>query len=571
MPDSLSEFLLEVTAKHPDRTAFVELADGETASRTLTFEEVVSVAGQRAAWLRETVGPGQTVLLVHAASLEFALSFFACALGGVIPVAAQPPGLGQRHAAISRIRGIASAVGGRIALADGANAELGEELPEIRWLDVEAVPDSGAALVSGRSATDQPAFIQTTSGSTAAPKGVMLSDANLLQQADLLLQATGQGQGSTMVGWAPLHHDMGLVTSVLLPLAGAYRSVLMPPFAFLQRPLRWLRAVTEWGATMSGGPNFAYELAVRGLTYDEREQLDLTRWEVAFIGAEPIRARTLSKFEQAMGPVGFSSRSWFCAWGLAEATCVVTCRDARDRGHVVWFDQEELEKGGRAVPRDTGAPGARPHVACGPALPRHHVLVADPDSAAILEDDLVGELWVRGPCVSSGYRGAPEATEELFGGPRESRLDGYVRTGDLGVVHEGDVFIVGRIKDVLIVNGRRVAPQDIESCTEVTEECAPPGYAAAFSYDDGEAEHVAVVQGVRGVSGPEADEVANRMAAAVSQELGIGAAVHLVRPGAVPRTASGKPRRTAAREALLQGEFNVLGSSATVPAGVDGG
>lgn len=564
--------MLEVAVERaPDASAFTYCEDGESVDDMVTMAEFHARVLAAAGVLQEMHAPGERVVLVHGPGIAFAVSLLACSRAGLVPVAAHPPGIGRQALAVERLATvvrntdaagvIVDASASSLLAACGHRADLASVALHVLE-DLESSELVSSAATPRRA--DDAAFVQTTSGSTEGPKCVVLTHRNLLEQAALLRAVTEADNTSCSVTWAPLFHDMGLASAILLPLSVPYHSVLMSPFAFVQRPVRWLQAIHRTRATIAGGPNFAYELLLRSITVDERARLDLSSWRFAFVGAEPIRATTLERFTQAFAPVGFHGSSWYCCWGLAESTCVATGRPKGSGARVGWFDRKHMTEAGRLVAVDPSAVGATAAVGCGAALPGHELLVASPEDCGRLPAGEVGELWVRGPCVGAGYWNRPN--DDAFSGVLADGSGPFLRTGDLGALDEdGELFVVGRIKDMLIVRGRNLAPQDLEATSEQAHGSLPGGANAAFSVDDGIEERVVVVQGVRSRADPELDAARDAVRAALAAEHGIDADIVFVRPRSIPRTASGKVRRGACRDAFLTGSLSRLD-----PADADG-
>jgi len=377
----------------------------------------------------------------------------------------------------------------------------------------------------------------------------MVSHGNLLHNEEMIRRAFGQSADSVIVGWLPLYHDMGLIGNVLQPLYLGARCVLQAPATFLQRPLSWLAAISRYRATTSGAPNFAYDLCVRKIGEEQRAGLDLASWEVAFNGAEPVRPDTLDRFAAAFAPQGFRRNAFYPCYGLAEATLFVS-------------------GGGKGAPPVVVAEGARGLVGCGRPWMDQRLAVVDPESGRLASDGQEGELWISGPSVAQGYWRQPEATERDF----RARLAGdltdtgeglFLRTGDLGFLRGGELFVTGRIKDLIIIRGRNLYPQDVERTAEESHAALRPGCGAAFAVEGDGEERLVVVQELDPHRRDEAGAAleALRRAVAEEHEVMLHQAV-LVRAGTIPKTSSGKIQRHAARAAFLAGTLAVEASSA---------
>lgn len=564
---TLLQMLTAAAERCPDSPAFTYCADGATVDDEVTYAGLHARAGAVAEALRDDYPPGARVVLLNEPGIGFVTGLLACGWAGLVPVAAQPPGIGRRTAGLDRLAAIVADCEASGVLCDGELAALREHatadsrMQDLRWHSLDEIPAAGDAPPPATCGPDDVAFLQTTSGSTASPKAVMLTNRNLTEQARALRGVTRQDESGVAATWAPLHHDLGLVSAVLLPLSVPYHSVLMSPLAFVQRPVRWLNMITQRRATIAGGPNFAYEAVLRSITVDQRASLDLSSWGFAFTGAEPVRAQTIERFSRAFAPVGFQASSWFACWGLAECTSVATGRPRGSGARISWLSRDELRAQGRLVTREAGDDDADAHVGCGTAFDDHEVLAVDPERLVVLPPGTAGELWVRGPCVGTGYWGRED--DGTFGAKLADGSGPFLRTGDLGAVDEdGEVFIVGRIKDMLIVRGRNVPPQDVEDAAASAHPDVEPGIAAAFAVDDGSEERVVVVQGVRRRLQADHEEIRAAIASKIAADHGVTAEIVLARAKSVPRTSSGKIRRSACRDLYLAGSLDVLGAPA---------
>ncbi|MCB1032516.1 MAG: amino acid adenylation domain-containing protein, partial [Acidobacteria bacterium] len=439
-----------------------------------------------------------------------------------------------------------------------ARPDTPEGLDGAIWFHQAVQDDSGGPPPAAMPQADDLAFLQYTSGSTATPKGVAVSHGSLLHNQEMIRRAFGHSERSSVVGWLPLFHDMGLIGNVLQPLYAGIPCVLMPPMAFLQRPIRWLRAISHYRATSSGGPNFAYEHCLRKLTPESLEGLDLSCWEAAFNGAEPVRAQTLERFAEALRPHGFRRQAFFPCYGLAEATLLVTGggRDrlpvlARVRSSSLEARQVEEEAGGLEL------------VSSGPAWGDQEVAIVDPDTRLPCPPDRVGEIWVKGPSVALGYWNQPERTRQTFGARLADSGDGpFLRTGDLGFLRAGELFVTGRIKDLIILRGRNLYPQDIELAAQRSHEALRPGCGAAFSVEGSSGEQLVVVHEIdhRACSQTEVIAQAIRLAVAESFDVEVQAVV-LLGAGRLPKTTSGKIQRSLCRKLFLADELEEAGRS----------
>ncbi|HYG61561.1 MAG TPA: condensation domain-containing protein, partial [Thermoanaerobaculia bacterium] len=555
---TLVEILRQRAASQAAKIAYRFLADGEEEVASLTFAELDRRARAVGAYLQESGAAGERALLLCPPGLEFVVSFLGCLYGGVIAVPAYPPRANRPDA---RLAAIVKDARPRFALTNPALAELAPSfaaqvpgLREVRWVATEELdaewaerwtPEAEPAAMAHRTA-----FLQYTSGSTATPKGVMVTHGNLVHNERMIQLAFGQSEDSVIAGWLPLYHDMGLIGNVLQPLFAGASCVLMAPVAFLQQPVRWLRAISRYRATTSGGPNFAYELCARKIEPAALAGLDLSSWQVAFNGAEPVRAETLRLFSETLAPYGFRSEAFYPCYGLAEATLFVTGGTPGQQAAVREVDAEALGRN-EAVPAALGRP-SRMLVACGGAWLGQDVHIVDPESGETLPEGRVGEIQVGGESVAAGYWERPDATRETFG-------SGFLRTGDLGFLAGGELYVTGRVKDLVIIRGRNHYPQDIELTAERSHPALRPGGGAAFSVEvDGE-ERLVIVHEVERIWRRDLHGVIEAVRRAVAEEHEVPVhAVALIKPNTLPKTSSGKVRRRSCREDFLAGRLDPL-------------
>jgi amino acid adenylation domain-containing protein len=587
-PATLVDVLRWRALHQPDRRAYTFLLDGEAAEVHVTYGELDRQAraiGARLQALQALGGHGERVLLLYPPGLQYAAAFFGCLYAGAAAVPVYPPRLNR---ADPRFLSILSDARAPVVLTTSAILPNAQRLlggaASLTWLATDGLNPEGAEAADGwrdpGAGPETLAFLQYTSGSTSAPKGVRVTHGNLLHNERMIRRAFGVTEESVVVGWLPLYHDMGLIGTLLQPLYAGCPCVLMSPVDFLQKPLRWLAAMSRYGGTVSGGPNFAYDLCARRIGPAERAGLDLSRWAVAFNGAEPLRAETLDRFAEAFAPCGFRREAFFPCYGLAEATLFVSGGGLAEPPVVARFAAAELERH-RAVEAGEAEDGARALVSSGrvpPAPEGWDVAVVHPETRERVAPGEVGEIWLAGPSASRGYWNRPEATAVTF---RAETADGegpFLRTGDLGFLQGGELFVTGRSKDLIIIRGRNHYPQDVEATVERSHPALRPGCCAAFAVEAGGEERLVVVQELRREArGADPAEViaAIRRAVAEEHEVQLQAAV-LIRTATLPKTSSGKVRRQACRAAYLEGTLEAVAAwepeaAVPVPAGEPAG
>jgi acyl-CoA synthetase (AMP-forming)/AMP-acid ligase II len=567
---SLVEVLRTMSQDRGDRLAFRFLRDGGDDDPTLSYGELDRRARATAAMLRGRTTPGGRALLMYPPGLDFIPGFFGCLYSGTVAVPAYPPDARHLEAGLPRIRSIVADARPDVILTTedvaalrGRLSDVAPELAALDWIATDRLPPGleDGWREAGTTA-DSLAHLQYTSGSTASPKGVVLTHGNLLHNTRSISQALGlHPESDSGVSWLPTFHDMGLVGGVLTPIYGGGESVLMAPMAFLRRPLRWLRAIARHEATISPAPNFAYELCVRRTRPEQREGLDLSRWRVALTGAEPVRAETLEAFAEAFAPCGFRREAFYPCYGLAEGTLIVTGGVPRKAPVVRDFDRERLDEG-QAATLDVTVPRRR-LVGSGRVLDGQRLAIVDPRSHEPLEAGRVGEIWVSGPSIAAGYWGQPDQTRRTF----DARLgngggDPFLRTGDLGFLWEGELMVCGRLKDLIILNGRNIAPEDIEQTVDRSFPEVIGHAGGAFSVEEEGQERVVIVYELDRRHRDDAERVAEQIRATVASEHGISTGVVvLIEPHTIPKTASGKIQRHACRDQFLRGELQAIHTS----------
>ena len=550
--------------RQADDRAYTFLVDGESEEAHLTYGELDRQARAIGAWLASQGFQGQRALLLYPPGLEFIAAFFGCHYAGVIAVPAFPPRLNRPP---TGLQAIAADAGATLALTTDAVLERVKplidqtpDLKELRWISTDGPQAMDEAEWQPPAITgDTLAFLQYTSGSTGTPKGVMLSHANLMHNSEVIKHAFEHTRSSSGVFWLPSYHDMGLVGGILQPLYVGRPNILLSPAAFLQKPFRWLQAISRHRGTTSGGPNFAFDLCIQKITPEQRALLDLSSWSVAFCGGEPVRAETLEEFARTFAPCGFRPEAFYPCYGLAEATLLAAGGYKTVAPVVRWFDGKALEVDG-VVAGASGESGARALVGCGQTMPDQQIVIADPERLTRLPEGRVGEIWVAGPSVAQGYWQRGEETERTFRAQLSDTGEGpFLRTGDLGFTHEGELFVAGRLKDLVIVHGRNHYPEDIEATVARSHPAVRAGWGAAFTVEDGPEQKLVIVVELERHQRADASQVmdAVRREVAREHELVVDSLV-LVRAGSIPKTSSGKVQRHACRDAFRERSLEVV-------------
>jgi acyl-CoA synthetase (AMP-forming)/AMP-acid ligase II len=569
MVRSLVDLLTAHASHHPDRTAYRHLATGDCDGEVqeISYGRLADRSRAIAAWLQERDLTGTRAMLLYPPGLEFISGYLGCLAAGVVAVPGVPPqGRAQNHRALTRTKRLIADADAQVILGSreviNALTGLAEHLPELADLTcvaTEDIPDEAATAWREPDLTaDSVAFLQYTSGSTSAPKGVVVTHGNLLDNERVLTESMGHTPDTIaeydhemFLSWLPVYHDMGLIGPVLNTLYLGVTATLFSPLHFLQQPQRWLTAVTRYRPHSTGGPNFAYELCLRHATPAFLDTLDLSSWRVAVNGAEPVRAATLRRFSDTFAPAGFRRTAHHPCYGLAEATLMVTGSTV----HTAPTLLDATESGPHAGQADAAAVG------CGRPGPGVTVVIADPERHEELPEGEAGEIWVRGASVAKGYWRNALATRETFRARLAGHEGRFLRTGDLGFLRDGELFVTGRLKDLMVVDGRNHYPQDLELSAELAHPALRPGCTAAFSVDGGvEGEQCVLVAEVAPESAGESEKITDLIRAAIGDAHGLPVReVVLVHPGTIPKTSSGKIQRRATRSAYLDNTLSVVG------------
>lgn len=563
--DTLVALLRHRVLHQPDQLGYTFLRDGEHAAVDWTWSALDRRARAVAAWLQARNARGERAVLLFEEGLDFLAALFGCMYADVLAVPVHPPDPARLQRTLPRLRTIVTDADVRFALTTQGLRETTQPelsripaLAESHWLAVDTLSDEIAAQWVDPSVTpDDIAYLQYTSGSTATPKGVRISHRNLLHQLADFDTGYDHRPDSVLVSWLPATHDLGLVYGRFMPLFVGFRCVFMSPVAFMQRPLRWMQAVSRFRGTHSPTPNFGLELVARKSNEHERASLDLSSLKVILNGAEPIREASEQLFVEVFRPHGLSPAAVTHAMGMSESTAKIVTEPIDRLPRFVYLDPVAYERNEVVlVPR--GTPGARAVASCGRTVLDTRAIVVDPVTREDLGEDRVGELWVSGTTVAQGYFRNPEATAATFQARLADGTGPFLRTGDLAFVHGGEVYLTGRLKDVIIIRGQNHHPQDIEWTVAGSHPALRPNCAAAFGVErDGEEQLVLVTEVYpERVGDPE--EVFGAVRQAVSEHGLQAASIGLIAPRALPKTSSGKIQRGLARERFQAGELVTL-------------
>ena len=554
---SFVDILNARATEQSDQPSYVFLSAGEEVD-TLTFAQLQRKARAVGAHLQEMNAQNERVLLLYPSGLDYVVALYACFYGRAIAVPAYPPRMNQN---LRRLMAIIDDSRPTIALTTSAifsrlqsRFDQVPSLKAIQWVITDEVDLGRADFCEESEANEETiAFLQYTSGSTSEPKGVLVSHGNLLSNQAMMRESLKHDDNTVIVSWLPMYHDMGLIGNILAAMYNGVTCYLMAHTDFLQDPACWLKAISKYRATFSGGPNFAYDLCARKARQEQLEGLDLSCWKVAFNGSEPIRAETLRRFTEAFAPCGFRPEALYPCYGLAESTLFVSGGLVSKAPIVTTFDKAALEKH-RAVVTDHVKEGA-PLVSCGKPCLEERMITVNPRTLTRCDEGQVGEVWVSSAAVTQGYWGRPELTDETFRARLSDTKEGpYLRTGDLGVIFQGALYVTGRVKDLIVIRGRNHYPQDIEFTVEASHPALRPGCSAAFAVAGEETERLILVAELNRERRNSVDmnEVVEsvRQAILVEHEIDISTIV-LIRPGSLPKTSSGKIQRSAIRSAFL--------------------
>lgn len=553
--------ILSYRAKvQPDAIAYTFI-EGDELNK-ITYQELEKRVKQIASRLLMKVLPGERVLILQQPGLEYICSFFACQYSKVIAVPAYPP-LTKRYS--NRVLKLARDSGAKVSLSSGkwtSKINTAFESYDLINITTDQIKDTQFSInewISGSIERDTTAFLQYTSGSTGNPKGVMISHHNLLHNSEVIRTAFNSSQDSIGMVWLPPYHDMGLIGGILQPLYTGFPIYLMSPNDFIESPVKWLQTISQLQVTISGGPNFAYDLCTKKITDDQLSSLDLSSWRVAFTGAEQIQAPVIERFSRKFSLCGFKFESFLPCYGLAESTLYVTGGHLKDSSKILYVDRETLKKDELSV-NEPGTPQTLPLVSCGVSYTGQSILIVDPESSLKCSRGKVGEICVRSESVAKGYYGQ-ENVMPFFVDNTDSENDGaFYKTGDLGFIHNDELYITGRLKDLIIVRGQNYYPSDIEFTIEALDKAFISAGCAAFAVTTETTERLIIVQELsRQYRQNNTEPLANKIREELSSQFGIQAySIIFIRQGSLPKTSSGKIMRSVCKELYESDQLRIV-------------
>ena len=500
---TIIDILLWRAKNQPDRLAYTFMKDDEINEQTLTYSQLSSQVQSVAHKLQKEGLRGERAVLLYSSSLEYITTFLGCLYAGVIAVPAFPPDPTRLKVTLPKLQGVINDCQAKAILTNKKLMtfsyllmQYAPELKKLKWIETESISRGKHLICEPHDFSgDDIAFLQYTSGSTSSPKGVMISHWNIVHNEYLMATAFGTTEDTIIGGWLPLYHNMGLIGNVLQPLYMGCQLVFTSPLTFLQKPLSWLRMISKYKINTSGGPNFAFDLCVKKATEKDKESLDLSSWKVAFVGSEPVRKSMLEDFSECFAPCGFLKGSLYPAYGLAEATLMVACVGNGKETSCINLSHEAFQKG--VIEETADNEGNIWQVTCGTTYLGQEMRIVNPDTLEACPENKIGELWVSGESVAQGYWKNPEATRETFEALLPDSEKKYMRTGDLGFMKNGELYITGRLKDLIIINGKNYYPQDIEETVAKSNPMIQPDSVAAFTIDGRATEELVIVAEVR--------------------------------------------------------------------------
>ncbi len=558
-PTNLAEVLQEHAARKSQQNAYTFLINDQDAL-SISYGQLDAEVRTLAAQLQHRQAKGQRAVLLYPPGYAFTQAFLACLYAGVVAVPAYPlkprQGLDRLAALLMDAQATLILTTEKVHQALNSRLETSGATDQIEVIVTDIPQDPSLAFQYEKLSSDHLAFLQYTSGSTGTPKGVMVSHANLMHNQQVIQQTFGHHSDSIVVGWLPMYHDMGLIGNMLQPLYVGFPCVLIPPIQFIQKPIRWLKAISQYQATTSGGPNFAYALCVQKVTEEALPTLDLSSWDLAFNGAEPIRAATLKAFSNRFTACGFRETAFFPCYGMAETTLMATGAEKSVSPEVLAVDDESLKNGQLALTENNSA--TQQLVGCGRPVEGMEIRIVDPQTLKACEENQVGEIWVKGPSVTQGYWQKEALTKETFKAFINATNEGpFLRTGDLGTLSKGQLFVTGRIKELLIIRGKNHYPYDLEHTIQ-QHEVLKQGCGAAFTIEEKGDNRLVIMQEVKRewIQDFNAAEMTSWAKEQVTRVHGLQLYdICFVKPNTVFKTSSGKIQRGKCKQRYVDGEL----------------
>jgi acyl transferase domain-containing protein/acyl-CoA synthetase (AMP-forming)/AMP-acid ligase II/pimeloyl-ACP methyl ester carboxylesterase/acyl carrier protein len=562
---SFVQILQERAVSHPDQVIFTFLEDGETESGSLTYQLLDQKAREIAAYLQQWESKGERALLLYQPGLEFISAFLGCLYAGVIATPAYPP---RPNRSFTRLEAIIQDAGAKFALTtESLKEKIQQKLTKNSSIICFATDNLNPHLAQNwqklEPSSDTIAFLQYTSGSTGIPKGVMVSHGNLIHNSQLIkecFQNTSQSIGGS---WLPPYHDMGLIGGILQPIYTGISTIMLPPVSFLQRPVRWLKAISKYKITTTGGPNFAYEMCVNSISEKQKAELDLSSWELAFSGAEPVRAETIAKFSDYFADCGFRKEAFYPCYGMAETTLIVSGADKNKPPVIKKVSAEDLTQNKIIFTQDDHNL-TQSLVSSGRIANELQAIIVNPETLEECKDNQVGEIWVKGDSIAQGYWKREELTNNIFHAyTKDTNLGPFLRTGDLGFLSDGELFVTGRLKDLIIIRGRNHYPQDIEETVSNCHYALNSGTGAAFAVEINSEEQLVVIFEVKRTYLRKLPEIQAEIFNTIRQEIAANhelqvSSIVLLKTGSIPKTSSGKIARHACRQDFLDGNLDLV-------------
>lgn len=545
-----------------NKLLYTFLKDGEEEQERLTFGSLYDISKGIAGYLQTKFVPKNRVLLLFPAGLDFIKAFTGCLLAHIIPIPLALPR--QRQPDLTSLLAVAqhASISGIITLSTiNKYFKLNETFSTIDIINIDQLQFASPSDYTPVEINENDiAFLQYTSGSTGNPKGVMVSHGNLLHNQKLIQTHYEVSPESIFMSWLPHYHDMGLVGTLLHQLYSGCQTILMSPTAFLQKPFRWLNAVTEYGATISGAPNFAYELCIKRISEEQKKCLDLTRWKIAFNGAEKVNPETLHKFTDAFAECGFKLNQFYPTYGLAESTLLVSGGEILENPVLLAVDRKQLENN-KVLIVDQDKSDAQLLVSSGKPSLELEIGIVNPESHTLLTSSDVGEIWVKSPSVALGYWEDPEKTSQHFQAYLKNGEGPFFRTGDTGFIHNENLFVTGRIKDLIIIRGRNIYPEDIETSVQEVDKSLRTGSGAAFSIEIENQEQLFLIQEIErtAIKHLDSQTVFQKINKTIMNKFDLQIyGVILIMPQTLVKTTSGKIKRIANKKMLLDHKLPYL-------------